>query len=131
MLAIQRLFRNLTTEEDALKMITLLGEAGGRLSGVSLPNELISFVAEGKLQILQLIHHLGGSMACTDHSGKTILHMAVLHKQIDIIHWILSDPSLASLKTVQDKLHRTPLDDAVSLQDQKLIDLFNVVGGEN
>lgn len=125
MLAIQRFHRKLSTLQEATEMITLIGDAGGRLSGVSLPNELMSFVAEGKIEIIQLIYNLGGSMVCTDMSGKTILHIAVLYSQSNIIRWILSDPSLASLRTIQDKLNRTAYDDAQSLNDQTIIDLFN------
>lgn len=125
MLAIQRFHRKLSTLHEATEMITLIGDAGGRLSGVSLPNELMSFVAEGKIEIIQLIYNLGGSMVCTDMSGKTILHIAVLYSQSNIIRWILSDPSLASLRTIQDKLNRTAYDDAQSLNDQTIIDLFN------
>lgn len=124
MLVIQRFYRKLSILQEAIDMITLIGDTGGRLSDVSLPIELMSFVSEGKLEIIQLIHQLGGSMICTDSSGKTILHMAVLHNQIDIVRWILSDSSLSNLRTIQDKLHRTAFDDAKSLQNQDIIDLF-------
>lgn len=130
MLALQRLYRKLSTMNETIEMITLLGDAGARLSGVSLPNELMTFVTEGKLDILRLIHQLGGSMVCVDSSGKTILHMAVCHNQIEIIRWILSDSSLVTLQSIKDKLNRTALNDAHSLQDQAIIDLFQSIAAE-
>lgn len=131
MVVIQSLYRKLIPSGLAAEMINYLGEAGGRITDVALPVELMSFVFQGNLELLQLAHQFGGSMTTTDFGGRNILHIAVLHRQMDIIRWVTSDPSLAVLITQPDKLNRSPLDDAKSLCDQEIIDLFQPFLGKD
>jgi hypothetical protein len=131
MVVIQSLYRKLISPALAVDMIKYIGEAGGRITDVALHVELMSFVLQGDLEMLELVHQFGGSMTATDYGGKNILHIAVLQHQMDIIRWIISDPALAVLITQPDKLMRSPLDDAKTLNDEEIIELFDLFLGKN
>jgi hypothetical protein len=131
MVVIQSLYRKLISPALAVDMIKYIGEAGGRITDVALHVELMSFVFQGDLEMLELVHQFGGSMTATDYGGKNILHIAVLQHQMDIIRWIISDPALAVLITQPDKLMRSPLDDAKTLNDEEIIELFDLFLGKN
>jgi hypothetical protein len=124
MVVIQSLYRKLISSALAVEIINYLGEAGGRITDVALPVELMSFVCQENLELISLIQQFGGSMTTTDFGGRNILHIAVLQRQIEIIRWIVSNTSLAVLVTQPDKMMRSPLDDAKSLDDQEMIDLL-------
>lgn len=126
MVVIQSLYRKLIPSGLAAEMIRYLGEAGGRITDVALPVELMSFVLHGNLELLQLVYQFGGSMTAVDFGGRNILHIAVLEHQMDIIRWITSDPSLAVLIKQPDRLNRSPLDDARSLSDHEIIQLLEL-----
>ncbi len=126
MVAVQSFHRRLISLPVAIEMITFLGEGGGRLTDIPFPLELMSFVADGHCEIIQLIHRLGGSLTCCDCGGRNILHMAVLHHQLDIIRWIVSDSSLTCLLSMKDRLNRTPIDDANMLPNgEEILRLFD------
>ena len=131
MVVIKSLYRKLISSTLAVDMIKYIGEAGGRITDVALHVELMSFVFQGELEILELVHRFGGSMTATDYGGKNILHIAVLQHQMDIIRWIVSDPSLSVLITQPDKLMRSPLDDAKTLNDEEIIQLFDLFFEKN
>jgi hypothetical protein len=129
MVVIQSLYRKLISSSLAVDMINYLGAAGGRITDVALPVELMSFVCHENLELLRLVQQFGGSMTTTDFGGRNILHIAVLQRQMDIIRWIVSDRSLAVLVTQPDKMMRSPLDDAKSLNDREVLELLQLSPG--
>lgn len=59
-----------------------------------------------------MIYECGGALDCTDHAGKTLLHIAALHGQVALVRWVAKKLDLGGLFQQRDKYYRTAMDDA-------------------
>ena len=107
-----RLLKYSDNIQKTVLCITLLKEAGASLSGMILTEEILHFAHVGNLDIIRMIYECDGSLDCVDHSGKNILHIAVLHGQTEIIKWVAKKPDLRFLFCKMDMYKKRAIDDA-------------------
>jgi ankyrin repeat protein len=98
--------------QRTVECIRLLKDAGSSLCGMRLTENVLHFSQVGNVDILKMIHECNGSLDCADHSGKSVLHIAALHGQMDVIRWVAKKPGLRYLFSRRDKYRKTALDDA-------------------
>jgi hypothetical protein len=77
-----------------------------------LTEELLNFAHVGNVDIIRMIYECDGSLDCADRSGKNVLHIAVLHGQVEVIRWVGQKADLQFLFAKRDKYKQRAVDDA-------------------
>lgn len=97
--------------QTTVSCIRLLHHAGANLGGICLAEQTLHFAREGNVGIVEMILECGGSLDCADSAGKNILHMAVLHGQVDVAKWVAGRQELRFLLERRDAYRRRAVDD--------------------
>ncbi|EDW06385.1 L-asparaginase [Drosophila mojavensis] len=94
---------------DNAEIIQLLISCGAHLTGSSraVGEQLCAAAARGALRRLQSYQLAGADLSLPDPSGRTALHVAALHGNVNVVKYLLENTERAELK---DMIGLTPLD---------------------
>jgi hypothetical protein len=95
----------------------LANETASNIDLSSLGNEVMVYAQEGNTDMLELLYTIGVNMTNVDCGGRNILHIALANEHINVLRWAGSKRDLRVLIEKKDKFKRSPLDEAVAMED--------------
>jgi ankyrin repeat protein len=112
---------------DHTEIIMLLRKAGANLDipKPKLGDMITNAAARGDIVRLESLSLAGASLNTQDTFGRTALHVAVEQDQPDVIQYIVKEIGITRNKHKLDVYKNSPIDIAIRLNREHLIDLLN------
>ena len=109
-----------------VKVIEFLQNRGAVVVNSIMGSRLCKAGFDGRVDVLKLMDkHLVSDWNVADYDLRTALHLAVCERNYDAVKWLLSSTNANA--EVRDFLGNTPIDDAMRIDANDIMDLFKKI----